>query len=194
MKKIFNNQILKLEDFIKETDEQNCEITSIGFYPKVCDNIKFDFKILDDKEDNRILRNVFQQFYIMYIFKKLEDYINYFELPLNSNSKNSNFVNTIYTEYSNFDFEIQKAKYNNTNFVLLVKYKNKDNILLFEKRKNTGANIITQNIHMCSKYVSSIFFYIFPSFLKWIDINNIDIKNVYEWSEFLTYNELLCGE
>jgi len=79
----------------------------------------------------------------MYIFKKLEDYINYFELQLNSNSKNSNFVNTIYTEYSNFDFEIQKAKYNNTNFVLLVKYKNKDNILLFEKRKNTGANIIT---------------------------------------------------
>jgi len=79
----------------------------------------------------------------MYIFKKIEDYINYFETSLNANSDNSNFVNTIYTEYSNFDFEIQKAKYNNTNFILLVKYKNKDSILLFEKKKNNVTNIIT---------------------------------------------------
>lgn len=178
MKIVFNNQITKFEEFIKLSNNQDFAIAAIGFLPKVCDNIKLDFKIMEDKDENRLLINSFQQFYIMYIFKKLEDYIKYF----NYNSKaNQNLYNT----YIDFNFIFQKSKAS-TSYNLLVDYNNKQDILNFENKKYSG--LITQSMNMCSKYTNTVFLYIFPMFLKWMEFNKIDIRNVYEWTEFLIYN------
>lgn len=192
MQKILDNQTYKLEEFINEVENADVyyEICQIGLRPKIYNCIKFDYQIITNKNENRIIKNVFSQFYTLYIFKKIEDYISIYENDIILQSKNKYIIQNLINTYSNQSFTLEKVK--SKTYTLIIDFRNVGtDIIQYEKGQVTGTNILYFIFNVYNIHANSMFFYIYPIFVSWIEKNRIAINNVQLWKEFLSFNNLV---
>lgn len=191
MGKLLACTIDKLIIFIKEQEAKNqyYELCALGLKPSLYRKLLFDYRVYEDNEQNRILKNDFQLFYIVFLFKKIEDYIKFYSNDLIESTRNKKIISQLIDTYSNYNIIVEKIK--GKNYFIIIDYREIATIFLqFERNRKFGTNIYNLLLEVQYSQINSIFFYIFPIFLNWINANNISVTDVDSWQNFFTFNDL----
>lgn len=164
------------------------EIYQIKTYPKTHNNIKFNYNVSENNDTNRQIKNIFQQFFIFFIYKKLDTYIEFYNTDIILQCNNKLIISDIIQQFSDFKLEAQKIR--GRFFILNIIYSSKELSNNLRNKDNIYYDIITNIMENQNSYSNIMFFYIFPSFLNWINSKNIEMCDVEKWNIFFTFNQI----